>query len=131
MQKKEFSRRITERIKAKGVRGKATVVVGALSREEFRKTFRELGRLVSPSYAAEKLHVSRSYVKQLEKEGKIRVYRVRAEDIDWAELPGWAWFIVPPKKKLFVFIPEEDIEARRKEMLRKAEERLQKLSTGD
>lgn len=126
MNKREYSKTITERLKARGVKGKATV--GLLSRDEFKKAFTEFRRLVSPSYAAERLHVSRSYIKQLEKEGKIRVYRVRAEDINWADLPAWAWFIIPPKKKLFVFIPEEDVEARREEMFKRAEKRVKELS---
>ena len=126
MNKKERSKEVTERLKARGVRGKATV--GFLGRDEFKKVFTEFRRLVSPSFAAERLHVSRSYIKQLEKEGKIRVYRVRAEDINWADLPGWAWFIIPPKKKLFVFIPEEDVEAKRQAMVRRAEKRVEELS---
>lgn len=126
MDKKEFSKSMAKKFKAKGVKGKGTV--GFLNREEFRKVVAEFRKLVSPSYAAEKLHVSRSYIKQLEKEGKIRVYRVKAGDVNWGELPQWAWFIIPPKKNLFVFIPEEDVEARRKEMVRKAEQRIKYLS---
>jgi excisionase family DNA binding protein len=99
-----------------------------LSQEGFWKVMQDFRKLVSPSYAAERLRVSRSYIKQLEREGKIRVYRVRAEDINWDKLPEWAWFIIPPKKKLFVFIPEEDVEEKRKEMFKKAEKRVRELS---
>ena len=83
-------------------------------------------KMVSPGGAAGKLHVSRSYVHQLEREGKIRVYRVWDEDLDWDDLPLWVK-IITPRKGMYIMIPEEDIEKIKKERIEKAKETIKKL----
>ncbi len=94
---------------------------------EFDKVLEEFNYdMISPGGAADKLHVSRSYIHQLEKEGKIRVYRVWDEDLDWDDLPLWVK-VITPRKGMYIMIPTEDVEKLKKERLKKAEETIKKL----
>ena len=105
--------------------GKGTIVLNSM--EEFDKIFDQFkGRMLSPGGAAGSLGVSRAYIHQLEREGKIRAYRIWHEDIGWDGLPlRWKPFIAA--KDVYIYIPEEDIEKVRKEMIKKAEEKIKKL----
>jgi len=105
--------------------GKGTIVLNSM--KEFDKIFDQFkGQMLSPGGAAGKLGVSRAYIHQLEKEGKIRAYRIWHEDIGWDDLPlRWKPFIAT--KDVYIYIPEEDIEKVRKEMIKKAEEKIKKL----
>jgi len=60
--------------------------------------------MISPGGAAGKLGVSRAYIHQLEREGKIRVYRIWDEDIDWDQLPlKWRLF-TRVKDVIFIYL---------------------------
>jgi hypothetical protein len=97
------------------------------NQEEFEKVFEEFNNgMISPGGAADKLHVSRSYIHQLEREGKIRVYRVWDEDLGWDDLPLWVK-IITPRKGMYIMIPTEDIERLKKDRIKKAEETIKKL----
>ena len=107
--------------------GPRTVV--CRNQEEFNKVLEEFNyKMVSPGRAADKLHVSRSYIHQLEKEGKIRVYRVWDEDLDWDDLPIWVR-VLTPRRGMYIMIPEEDIERIKKERIKKAEQTIRKLKS--
>jgi len=104
--------------------GKGTIVFD--SWEEFEKKIEHDKGLVSPGGAASMLGVSRSYIHQLEKEGKITVYRIWAEDVDWDSLPFWVKALVP-KREIYGFITAEEVERVRSEMIKKAKDKIKKL----
>ena len=105
--------------------GKGTTVLN--SWKEFEKIEDQFdGKLISPGGAAGRLSVSRAYIHQLEKDGKLRVYRILANDIVWKDIPFWVRWMVP-QKEVYIFIPNEDIERIREEMLKNAEEKIKKL----
>ena len=72
------------------------------------------------------LGVSRAYIHNLEKDGKIRAYRLFKDDIHWDNYPLWMKLSVAPKDE-FIYIPVEDIEKIRKEMIMRAEKKIKKL----
>lgn len=95
--------------------------------DHFKKIINEFnGQMVSPGGAAGMLHVSRAYIHQIEKEGRIRVYRVWDEDLEWKELPLWVR-VLTPKRSQYIMIPIEDIEKIKKERIEKAKETIKKL----
>ena len=105
--------------------GPKTVV--CKNQREFEKVLRQFNnQMVSPGGAADKLHVSRSYVHQLEREGKIRVYRVWDEDLGWDDLPIWVR-VLTPRRGMYIMIPVEDIEKIKNERIERAKERIKKL----
>jgi hypothetical protein len=109
----------------KGNFGPRTVV--CRSQEEFEKVLEEFNYdMISPGGAADKLHVSRSYIHQLEREGKIRVYRVWDEDLGWDDLPLWVK-VITPRKGMYIMIPTEDVERLKKERIKKAQETIKTL----
>jgi hypothetical protein len=82
--------------------GKGTIICKSM--EEFDKYYDEFkGQMVSPGSAASRLGVSRAYINQLEKEGRIRAYRIWQEDITWDDLPlKWKPFF--SVKDVYIFI---------------------------
>ncbi len=64
--------------------------------------------------------------KKLGREGKIRVFRVWDEDLDWDSLPIWVR-ILTPRRGMYILIPSEDVERIKKERIEKAEEKIKKL----
>lgn len=105
--------------------GKGTIVLDSM--EKFEEIFDKFkGQMVSPGGAAGALGVSRAYIHQLEKEGKIRAYRIWHEDIEWDSLPVWMKLMVA-KKDVYIYIPDEDIKRIKKEMIKKAEAKIKKL----
>lgn len=105
--------------------GKGTVVCKSWG--EFDRYAQEYdGRVVSPGGAAAELEVSRSYINQLEKEGKIRAYRIIVDDKTRKDLPFWMR-VFAPTKNVYIFIPSEDIERLKKEMISRVEKRLKEL----
>ena len=87
---------------------------------------KQSGGIVSPGGAAHMLGVSRSYISQLEREGKITVYRIWHTDVNWDSVPVWVKAMIP-KKEIYVFITREEVERVRDEMLKKAREKIKKL----
>ena len=105
--------------------GKGTIVLNSM--EEFDEIFDKFkGQMISPGGAAGKLGVSRAYIHQLEREGKIRVYRIWDEDIDWDQLP-LKWRLFTRVKDVYIYIPIEDLDKVKKEMIKKAEEKIKRL----
>jgi|SRR5208337_3725087 len=105
--------------------GKGTIVCKSM--EEFDKYLNQFkGQVASPGTAAARLGVSRAYINQLEKEGRIRAYRIWNEDIHWDSLPlKWKPFVAV--KDVYIYIPDEDIERIREELIKKAENKLKQL----
>jgi hypothetical protein len=129
--KKKIIDRIQERVQRKHDEeqkkewGKGTVVFD--SWDEFNeKIAMHSGGIVSPGGAASALGVSRAYLSQLEKEGKITVYRIWHTDIDWDTVPFWLKAMIP-KKEIYGFITREEVERVREQMIQKAEEKIKKL----
>jgi hypothetical protein len=129
--KKKIIDRIQDRVQRKHDEeerrgwGKGTVLFN--SWEEFKeKVADHSGGIVSPGGAASMLGVSRSYLSQLEKEGKITVYRIWHTDIDWKTVPFWIKAMVP-KKEIYAFITVDEVERVRDEMIRTAEEKIKRL----
>lgn len=105
--------------------GKGTVMFD--SWEEFKEKIADNSDgIVSPGGAAAMLGVSRAYISQLEKEGKITVYRIWHSEIDWDSVSFWVKAMIP-KKEIYGFITREEVERVREEMLRKAKEKIRKL----
>lgn len=105
--------------------GKGSIVLNSM--EEFDTVFDNFkGQMVSPGGAAARLGVSRSFIHHLEKEGKIRAYRIGCDDIQWDKMPLWAKLLVSPRD-VYIYIPDEDIEKVRQQMLKKAEDRINEL----
>lgn len=105
-------------------RGEGTIVC---TDKEFDKVLDQFkGALVSPGTAAQLLGVSRSYVNQLEREGKIRAYRIERDNVNWDGLP-LRWKPLISVKDVYIYIPEEDIEKIRSEMIQKAKNKIKQL----
>lgn len=121
---KKIIRKMNEKQERKNW-GKGTIVCNSM--QEFDKYFDEFkAQMSSPGAAASRLGVSRAYINQLEKEGRIRAYRIWNEDIHWDNLPlRWKPFIAV--KDVYIYIPDEDIERIRAELIKKAENKLKKL----
>jgi len=79
------------------------------------------GDLMSPGGASARVGISRARVHQLEAEGKIRVYRMKAEEVPYTEedykeelekLPCWIRPFMkfqPPKAGCYVFVDMNDL----------------------
>lgn len=81
--------------------------------------FKDKG-LLSPGDAAALLHVNPSYVHQLEKDKRIRAYRLKATDLNKKELPLIVrLLIVTPRQEDYIFIPVVDLEEYKKEITQK------------
>lgn len=80
------------------------------------------GNLMSPGGAASSVGISRARVHQLEVEGKIRVYRMKAKELSYTEkdfreevktLPFWIRPFIkfqPPKAGCYVWVDMSDLE---------------------
>ena len=95
--------------------------------KEFDEIFDKFkGQMISPGGASGMLRVSRAYIHQLEKEGKIRAYRIWHENVNWDDLP-LKWRLFTKVTDVYIYIPIVDIEKVKKEMIEKAEAKLKKL----
>jgi hypothetical protein len=105
--------------------GKGTVI--CKSWDEFESVTEQFNsHMVSPGTAAARLGVSRSYVNQLEKEGKLRAYRIIVDDKMWKHIPFWLK-VFAPRKAVYILIPDEDIQRVKSEMIGRAKEKIKKL----
>jgi len=105
--------------------GKGTVICH--SWDEFERLSEETpGGFVSPGGAAGKLGVSRVYINQLEKEGKIRAYRIIVDANMRKSEPFWVRVFMPTKD-VFIMIPSVDLDKIKDEMINKAEAKIKKL----
>jgi len=84
------------------------------------------GYLYSPSDVAFELGVSRSYIYELEKRGKIRTYRVIDDFLDSGEVPIWVRGIIK-KNTDIVLIPRGEVDRIKKDMIERAEKTLKRL----
>jgi hypothetical protein len=84
------------------------------------------GYLYSPSDVAFELGVSRSYIYELEKRGKIRTYRVIDDFLDSGEVPIWVRGIIK-KNTDIVLIPRSEVDRIKKDMIGRAERTLKRL----
>ena len=66
------------------------------------------GALVSPGGAADMLGVSRAMVHQLEKDGRIRAYRIIVDEKGW-EYEPWHVRLLMSKKGQYIWIPIADL----------------------
>jgi hypothetical protein len=68
---------------------------------------------VSPGGAAGMLGVSRAYIHQLEKEKKIRAFRIKEEKLNLSELSGlpfsYKLLLLLSKRQDYIFIPVVDL----------------------
>jgi hypothetical protein len=97
--------------------GKGTIWLSSLL--EFEEVVKEFeGKLVSPSVAAEETNLSRARIHQMETEGKIRAYRIKADFFDsenftkeFDEAPFWVRAMFKDfSPRRFIFIPEIDLD---------------------
>ena len=97
--------------------GKGTIWLKSL--QEFEEIVKEFeGKLVSPSAAAKNLGVSRARIHQMEMEGKIRVYRVKAEFFEsekfWEDFKKVSFWVRTMIKEFsprrFIYIPSLDLD---------------------
>jgi DNA-binding XRE family transcriptional regulator len=72
------------------------------------------GNLVKPIHAAKMLGVSRAMIFQLEKEGKVRGYRLTFTDEIWKTIPAHLKLLIS-RSDVYIWIPVEDIENYAKE----------------
>ena len=92
------------RIKKEG--GKGTIWI---SLEEFEKVADYFeAQLVSPGGAAGMLGVSRAMIHQLEKDGKIRAYRIIVDQKGWQHQPFYIQLLAS-KKGQQIWIPVDDL----------------------
>ncbi|MBI2470195.1 MAG: hypothetical protein HYV59_03005 [Planctomycetes bacterium] len=93
------------------------------SREEYDEIIEKCeGDLLSPGGAADRVGITRARVHQLESEGKIRVYRMKADEPFYSEedfkeelkeLPFWIRPFIkfqPPKAGCYVFVDMKTLE---------------------
>jgi len=76
------------------------------------------GKIVKPIHAAKMLGVSRAMILQLEREGKLRVYRLTFNDEVWKSIPIHLKPLIT-RNDVYLWIPIEDIEAYAKSKGRK------------
>ena len=119
-------KRLEEELKLEEEGGSGTIWLN--SWEEFQKVSEKFkGRLLSPGGAASLAGISRARIHQLEKEGKIRAYRLKDKEITDKEferdldcVPFWYRpLIKKPKPGSFVYIPIVDLEEYKKHMRNK------------
>jgi hypothetical protein len=72
------------------------------------------GNLIKPIHAAKMLDVSRAMIFQLEKEGKVRGYRLTFTDDVWETIPAHLKPLIS-RSDVYIWIPVEDIEEYAKE----------------
>jgi predicted site-specific integrase-resolvase len=84
------------------------------------------GYLYAPSDVAFELGVSRSYIYELEKRGKIRAYRMINDFLDVGEVPVWVRGIIKRNRDI-VLIPRKEIDRIKKEMIGRAERTLKRF----
>ena len=68
------------------------------------------GKIVKPIHASKMLGVSRAMVLQLEKQGKIRAFRLEFTDEVWNGIPLHLKPLIT-RSDIYIWIPIEDIEA--------------------
>jgi len=68
------------------------------------------GKIVKPIHAAKMLGVSRAMIFQLEKEGKIRAYRLAFTDEVWKGIPIHLKPLIS-RDDIYIWVPIEDIES--------------------
>lgn len=118
---KKERKRLKEELEQEEGGGKGTIWLE--SNEEYDEIVEKCkGNLVSPGGAAGRVGISRARVHQLEAEGKIRVYRIKAKDITYTEedfkeelkdLPFWIRPFIkfqPPKAGCYVYVDMADLE---------------------
>jgi hypothetical protein len=76
------------------------------------------GKLVKPIHAAKMLGVSRAMIFQLEKEGKVRGYRLAFTDDVWRTMPTHLKPLIT-RSDVYIWIPLEDLEKYSKEKNKK------------
>lgn len=92
------------RIKREG--GKGTIWI---SYKEFDKVSDYFeGQLISPGGAAGYLRVSRAMIHQLEKDGKIRAYRIIVDRQAWENEPFYIQLLMS-KKGQHIWVPVDDL----------------------
>lgn len=88
------------------------------------ETFKEKG-LLTPGGAAGMLGVSRAYIHQLEKDKRIRAYRLKEEELDKKHLPlTWRLLLIRPRTEDYILIPVVDLEEYEEEMKQKGKGRV-------
>lgn len=93
-----------QRIKKEG--GKGTIWCSLKDFETVADYFE--GNMLSPGGAAGMLKVSRAMIHQLEKDGKIRAYRIIEDEKGW-EHESWYIKLLMSKKGQQIWIPVEDL----------------------
>ena len=117
---KKERKRLKEELEREEGGGKGTIWLK--SREEYNEIAEKCkGYLLSPGGAAGRVGISRARVHQLEAEGKIRVYRMKAEEVPYTEedfkeelerLPFWIRPFIkfqPPKAGCYVYVDMNDL----------------------
>lgn len=118
---KEERERLKKELEQEETGGKGTIWLETT--EEYEKIVDECkGNLLSPGGAAAKYGISRARVHQLEAEGKIRVYRMKAKEEPYTEddfkeelktLPFWIRPFISfkkPKAGCYAFVDMDDLE---------------------
>ncbi len=118
---KKEKKRLKKELEQEEGGGKGTIWLK--SRDEYDEITEKCeGNLMSPGGASARVGISRARVHQLEAEGKIRVYRMKAEDITYTEedfkeelkdLPFWIRPFIkfqPPKAGCYVYVDMNDLE---------------------
>ena len=84
--------------------------------DDIANQFEEKG-MVSPGGAAGYLGVSRAYIHQLEKDKRIRAYRIKSKVIALDKLPYvFKLLIGKPVFEDYIYIPVEDLDSYREEV---------------
>lgn len=97
-----------EKRKEKKEVDKGTIFLG--SYDEFVQLSRYFqGNLVKPIHAAKMLGVSRAMIFQLEKDGKIRAFRLIFTDDVWKTIPVHLQLLIS-RSDVYIWIPVQDLE---------------------
>ncbi len=118
---KKERKRLKKELEQEECGGKGTIWLK--SEEEYDEIVEKCkGDLMSPGGASARVGISRARVHQLESEGKIRVYRIKAKEIPYTDedfkeelkdLPFWIRPFIkfhPPKAGCYVFVDMNDLE---------------------
>lgn len=95
--------------------------------EEFQRVIEEYdGKLITPSWAADELFVTKSYIFELERKGKIKTVRLASNVIYDDKTPWWFRSVLSQLKNL-VLIPRGEVERVKDMLIEKWDNKVKRL----
>jgi hypothetical protein len=95
--------------------------------DEFQRVIEQYaGKLITPSWAADELFVTKSYIFELERKGKIKTVRVSDNVMYDGETPWWFRSVLGQLGNL-VLIPRDEVERVKEMLIEKWDKKVKRL----